>query len=87
MPHRYGGVTKTTNMGKRKYTLFEILWHDTEEEPIPNRPILVEKKDLHGSVFSVDANQGRWNQGRWEEHRRINNIIRWLYIEDLLPYE
>nr|DAL65467.1 MAG TPA_asm: hypothetical protein [Caudoviricetes sp.] len=69
-------------MGKRKYTLFEILWHDTEEEPISNRPILVEKKDLHGSVFSVDA-----NQGRWEVHRRINNIIRWLYIEDLLPNE
>ena len=69
-------------MGKRKYTLFEILWHDTEEEPISNRPILVEKKDLYGSVFSVDA-----NQGRWEVYRRINNIIRWLYIEDLLSIE
>lgn len=67
-------------MGKLKYTLIENLWHDAEEEPIINKPILVEKKDLHGSVFSVDA-----NQGRWEVHRRINNIIRWLYIEDLLP--
>lgn len=62
-------------MGKLKYTIIENLWHDAEEEPIRHRPILVEKKDLHGSVFSGDA-----NRGRWEVHCRINNIIRWIYI-------
>lgn len=59
---------------------YRIQWHQSEDEPIIGKPIVIERKDLHGSTYSVDS-----NQGRWEVHRRINNIIRWVYIDDILP--
>ncbi len=61
-------------------SLIEDAWHDSEEEPTPQKFILAERKDLHGNTYQCDT-----NHGRWEVYRRINNIIRWAYIEDLIP--
>lgn len=55
-------------------------WHDSEEEPCVGSLILVERKDLHGKQYKVDI-----NINRWEVHRRIENIIRWAYLEHFLP--
>lgn len=73
---------KDGSLDTSEYINLDKAWHDSEEEPDKNEPILVKRKDLLGDTYATSR-----NNGKWEVHRRINNIVRWAYINDLIPTE
>lgn len=60
------------------------LWHDASEEPdivFERQLICVLQDDNKEKILPVFVTKTM----DWEHFARINNITRWLYINDLLP--
>ena len=55
------------------------VWHDVNEEPIINKPFLIEQEE---EWFEVDC---LYKKLRWDVYVGENYVRRWAYIEDLLP--
>lgn len=59
------------------------LWHDTKEEPKIDKPIIIQYASLVNGV-SYDRNR-HIAEYPWERHVENLNILKWCYIDDLLP--
>ena len=65
----------------------EKMWHDVSEEPEPNKEIFIELvNDLTDEVVCV---LGCFSDGQFlnEANYPIDNVLKYLYIKDLLPKE
>ena len=68
------------DMQNREYTDLSQVWHDAKEEP--------EKGKLIIGIDDNDALAYKWknqNVGDWLYLAECFGLIRWAYIEDLLP--
>lgn len=54
-------------------------WHEVNEEPIINKPFLIEKEE---EQFEVDC---LYKKLRWDVYVLENYVTRWAYIADLIP--
>lgn len=59
------------------------LWHDTSEEPEHSKFVLAQRKTFIGELryYLYETN----STYPWELNVRDLRIIKWCYIEDLLP--
>lgn len=57
----------------------ESVWHDATEKP--------EKNDVHIAIYNkFGIKTDFWYDfGGWEKYVRLNKIIKWAYIQDLIP--
>ena len=60
------------------------LWHPAKEEPKEKDYIITKWWDdeLTEILYECDNIQGRV---RWEEYCKLNNILEWCYLSDILP--
>jgi len=58
------------------------LWHDAEEKP-KDRDIIVEYNTNYYQVEEVDDIEEFISD--WKNYTKQEGIVRWLYIDDLLP--
>lgn len=58
------------------------LWHDASEEPKERKYILVQWLYEGRTSYETDRVQSKV---RWQYRVAENNIIKWCYIEDILP--
>lgn len=67
--------------GRREYTDLSQIWHDVSEEPKLKVWFIAQigENAFDTFVMEIDKNDSwvKWSKGL--------NIIRWAYIEDLLP--
>lgn len=59
-----------------------VLWHDASEEPKECKYILVQWLYEGRTSYETDRVQSKV---RWQYRVAENNIIKWCYIEDILP--
>lgn len=62
-----------------------IVWHDASEKPIYNKPILM--YCFFGGCFNykVSYNDDILTNRAWDYWSFENCLVKWAYIEDLLP--
>lgn len=61
------------------------LWHDAKEEPMSNlSPILFDGRDREGWQI---VKTSLFRSSPWKQYCHYYGIIRWAYLEDLLPKE
>lgn len=73
-------VANRPNTGRREYTDLSQVWHEAKEEP--------EKGKLMIGIDEDGVSVYKWvGQDRcgWSSFYKFNGLIRWAYIEDLLP--
>lgn len=58
------------------------IWHDASEEPKERKYILVQWLYEGRTSYETDRVQSKV---RWQYRVAENNIIKWCYIEDILP--
>lgn len=61
------------------------VWHDANEIIIKPGFILLEIKKKHGKCYNIWRIKSSDAVSYWDEFMKDNNIIRYAYIEDLLP--
>ena len=69
-----------SNMKNREYTDLSQVWHDAKEEP--------EKGKLMIGIEEDDVSVYKWAdqvEGDWLYFAECFGLIRWAYIDDLLP--
>lgn len=83
-------VTEAFIMGAQwaQKELIKSLWHDASEEPDAKLHawlIMQTGKDLYETVkyggYNEDGGQ------TWQQQAKKGNILRWVYLDDLLPKE
>ena len=62
---------------------FNILWHDVNEEPEPQREIFCEWKSSTGVWHSV-VFYHTYSKSFCEGERIITNVLKWTYINEML---
>lgn len=61
----------------------EAIWHDAKEEPEYRKPIVVKRIcNIIEGTYVVDA---YCNVFPWKKYADVYGIIKWCYIEDILP--
>lgn len=61
------------------------LWHDSKEEPYTNlSPILLDGRDREGRQI---VKTSFFRSSCWSKTCEYYGIVRWAYIDDLLPKE
>lgn len=73
-------VANRPNTGRREYTDLSQVWHEAKEEP--------EKGKLMIGVDEDGVSIYKWvgqDECGWLSFYKFNGLIRWAYIEDLLP--
>lgn len=63
------------------------LWHPASEEPIESAEVLAEVKITESIKIYISFNRNDALFKNWDAYCSGANIIRWLYIDDLLPKE
>lgn len=66
-----------------EYININSLWHHTSEEPKIDKPIIIQYASLVNGV-SYDSNR-HIAEYPWERHVENLQILKWCYIDDLLP--
>ena len=57
------------------------LWHEADEEPKKGKPIAT--LTIHNDFI---AGYGIADGGMtWEEVKKFDDVVKWLYVEDILP--
>lgn len=56
------------------------LWHPASKEPAKDKPFLAKER----GKWLVDVNSSLFPNNVWSTHCEIQNITRWLYIDDLV---
>lgn len=68
--------TKGANWALREFK--KSLWHNSKEEPEPNRGILYDDGyDLYDWIHT--------DEEKWKDRVYVSSIARWCYISDILP--
>lgn len=61
----------------------KALWHDAKEEPETDKKIIVQHKDFFDDInYEVVMH---YAASSWQYNVAENNIIKWCYVDDLLP--
>lgn len=60
--------------------LINSIWHDASEVPKKKGYILVWTKQGSFVTWSINVEPTKWN-----EIVELNNVIKWIYIDDLFP--
>lgn len=61
----------------------KALWHDAKEEPKTDKKIIVQHKDFFDCInYEVVMH---YAASSWQYNVAENNIIKWCYVDDLLP--
>lgn len=61
----------------------ETIWHDAKEEPEYRNPIIVKRIcNIIEGTYVVDV---YCNVIPWKKYADVYEIIKWCYVEDLLP--
>lgn len=61
----------------------ETIWHDAKEEPEYGKPIIVKRIcNIIEGTYVVDV---YYNVFSWKKYADVYEIIKWCYVEDLLP--
>lgn len=60
----------------------EAIWHDAKEEPEEHKFIITQWLHEGEICYEADRTQPKVD---WQNHVVENNIIKWCYVEDLLP--
>lgn len=61
----------------------ETIWHDAKEEPEYRKPIIVKRIcNIIEGTYVVDV---YCNVIPWKKYADVYEIIKWCYVEDLLP--
>jgi hypothetical protein len=63
------------------------LWHPASEEPIESAEVLAEAKITESIKTYISFKRNDALFKNWDAYSSGANIIRWLYIDDLLPKE
>ena len=63
------------------------LWHPASEEPIESAQVLAEAKITESIKTYISFKRNDALFKNWDAYCSGANIIRWLYIDDLLPKE
>lgn len=63
------------------------LWHPASEEPIESAQVLAEAKITESIKTYISFKRNDALFKNWNAYSSGANIIRWLYIDDLLPKE
>ena len=63
------------------------LWHPASEEPIESAQVLAEAKITESIKTYISFKRNDALFKNWDAYSSGANIIRWLYIDDLLPKE
>lgn len=67
--------------------LLKDLWHPASEEPIESAEVLAEAKITESIKTYISFKRNDALFKNWDAYSSGANIIRWLYIDDLLPKE
>ena len=67
--------------------LLKDLWHPASEEPIESAQVLAEAKITESIKTYISFKRNDALFKNWDAYSSGANIIRWLYIDDLLPKE
>ena len=73
-----------------KWAINEVLkdlWHPASEEPIESAQVLAEAKITESIKTYISFKRNDALFKNWDAYSSGANIIRWLYIDDLLPKE
>ena len=60
----------------------ETIWHDAKEEPEEHKFITTQWLHEGEICYEADRTQPKVD---WQNHVAENNIIKWCYVEDILP--
>lgn len=63
------------------------VWHSADVTPNENSDIVIidgEDNDLYSISYSFNGYEDVWGKG-WECCVRVYNIVKWAYLDDLLP--
>lgn len=60
----------------------ETIWHDAKEEPEEHKFIITQWLHEGEICYEADRTQPKVD---WQNHVAENNIIKWCYVDDLLP--
>lgn len=60
----------------------ETIWHDAKEEPEEHKFIITQWLHEGEICYEADRTQPKVD---WQNHVVENNIIKWCYVDDLLP--
>lgn len=60
----------------------EAIWHDAKEEPEEHKFIVTQWLHEGEICYEADRKQPKVD---WQNHVAENNIIKWCYVEDILP--
>lgn len=63
------------------------LWHPASEDPIESAEVLAEAKITESIKTYISFKRNDALFKNWDAYSSCANIIRWLYIDDLLPKE
>ena len=63
------------------------LWHPASEEPIESAQVIAEAKITESIKTYISFKRNDALFKNWDAYSSGANIIRWLYIDDLLPKE
>lgn len=80
-------ITETADFLKklsgRKDNIVDLaeVWHNVDEEPDGTRNILIDSSSYVCNTISPLL----YDDGRWKHIVKKLNVMRWAYIEDLLP--
>lgn len=60
----------------------QSIWHDAKEEPEEHKFIVTQWLHEGEICYETDRTQPKVE---WQNHVTENNIIKWCYVEDILP--
>lgn len=78
-PNSHDSITYCDGFLDGYESRIKSVWHDANEKP--------EKNDVHIAIYNKwGIKTDFWYDfGGWEKYVRVSNIIKWAYIEDLIP--
>ena len=71
-----------------EYVNLDIIWHDVSEEPLLEEKEIIFIDNKNESFISVKFGNTfpyMLEDFDWERYVKLNKIIKWAYVSDLLP--
>ena len=84
----YKCFEKALKPTEQKQEFVKSLWHDASEEPNTSRDAWLIMQ-AGGDLYEV-VKYGGYNEDggqTWQQQTKRGNIIRWSYLDDILPAE
>lgn len=61
------------------------VWHDREEQPTEDKPILKDCLHWDDHIFHVAKGDSIRTRFNWDSWTKAESLVRWAYIDDLIP--